>query len=65
MISKGPLTWGGGDGTRTRNPLLAKQVRCQLRHAPRSAVVSVAAAASLLPPRIRPDRTGYLSITEP
>jgi hypothetical protein len=25
---------GGGDGTRTRNPLLAKQVRCQLRHAP-------------------------------
>ena len=27
---------GGGDGTRTRNPLLAKQVRCQLRHAPRS-----------------------------
>lgn len=26
---------GGGDGTRTRNPLLAKQVRCQLRHAPR------------------------------
>ena len=32
-----PLTWensGGGDGTRTRNPLLAKQVRCQLRYAP-------------------------------
>ncbi len=25
---------GGGEGTRTPNPLLAKQVRCQLRHAP-------------------------------
>ncbi len=31
---EGPLTWGGGEGTRTPNPLLAKQVRYQLRHAP-------------------------------
>ena len=31
---KGPLTWGGGEGTRTPNPLLAKQVRYQLRHGP-------------------------------
>ena len=29
-----PLTWGGGEGTRTPNPLLAKQVRYQLRHGP-------------------------------
>ena len=40
---------GGDDGTRTRNPLLAKQVRYQLRHVPqRGAVdqgtVSVASA---------------------
>ena len=28
------LTRGGANGTRTRNPLLAKQVRCQLRHGP-------------------------------
>src|SRR6476660_10248334 len=33
---KGPLTWGGAKGTRTPNPLLAKQVRYQLRHGPRS-----------------------------
>ena len=25
---------GGANGTRTRNPLLAKQVRYQLRHGP-------------------------------
>jgi hypothetical protein len=36
LTRKVPLTWGGGDGTRTRNPLLAKQVRCQLRHAPQT-----------------------------
>jgi hypothetical protein len=32
-----PLTWafvGGDEGTRTLNPLLAKQVRYQLRHVP-------------------------------
>jgi cytidylate kinase len=28
------LSYGGGTGTRTPNPLLAKQVRYQLRHAP-------------------------------
>ena len=28
------LSFGGGTGTRTPNPLLAKQVRYQLRHAP-------------------------------
>jgi hypothetical protein len=33
------LTRGGANGTRTRNPLLAKQVRYQLRHGP-SAVLS-------------------------
>ena len=32
---KGPLTCGGAKGTRTPNPLLAKQVRYQLRHGPR------------------------------
>ena len=31
---KGPLTWGGAKGTRTPNPLLAKQVRYHLRHGP-------------------------------
>src|SRR6478752_3916040 len=31
---KGRLTWGGAKGTRTPNPLLAKQVRYQLRHGP-------------------------------
>ena len=31
---KGPLTCGGAKGTRTPNPLLAKQVRYQLRHGP-------------------------------
>jgi hypothetical protein len=31
----GPFV-GGGTGTRTPNPLLAKQVRYQLRHAPRN-----------------------------
>ena len=30
------LTCGGAKGTRTPNPLLAKQVRYQLRHGPRS-----------------------------
>ncbi len=30
----GVLPFGGGTGTRTPNPLLAKQVRYQLRHAP-------------------------------
>ena len=30
---------GGANGTRTRNPLLAKQVRCQLRHGPCGAVI--------------------------
>ena len=30
----GPFPFGGGKGTRTPNPLLAKQVRYQLRHAP-------------------------------
>ena len=29
-----PLGWGGANGTRTRNPLLAKQVRYLLRHGP-------------------------------
>jgi hypothetical protein len=28
------VSHGGGTGTRTPNPLLAKQVRYQLRHAP-------------------------------
>lgn len=28
------FSYGGGTGTRTPNPLLAKQVRYQLRHAP-------------------------------
>src|SRR4051794_41980978 len=32
---KGPVTCGGAKGTRTPNPLLAKQVRYQLRHGPR------------------------------
>ena len=32
---EGASDQGGGEGTRTPNPLLAKQVRCQLRHAPR------------------------------
>ncbi len=31
---KGALTCGGAKGTRTPNPLLAKQVRYQLRHGP-------------------------------
>ena len=31
---KAALTWGGAKGTRTPNPLLAKQVRYQLRHGP-------------------------------
>ena len=31
---KQPLTWSGAKGTRTPNPLLAKQVRYQLRHGP-------------------------------
>lgn len=31
---EGPLTCGGAKGTRTPNPLLAKQVRYQLRHGP-------------------------------
>jgi len=31
---KGPLNCGGAKGTRTPNPLLAKQVRYQLRHGP-------------------------------
>ena len=31
---KGPVTCGGAKGTRTPNPLLAKQVRYQLRHGP-------------------------------
>ena len=35
---KGPLTCGGAKGTRTPNPLLAKQVRYQLRHGPRCGV---------------------------
>ena len=34
----GPLTCGGAKGTRTPNPLLAKQVRYQLRHGPRCGV---------------------------
>lgn len=29
------LFFGGGKGTRTPNPLLAKQVRYQLRHTPK------------------------------
>src|SRR5450759_3151543 len=33
---KGPLTCGGAKGTRTPNPLLAKQVRYHLRHGPES-----------------------------
>ena len=32
---KEPLNCGGAKGTRTPNPLLAKQVRYQLRHGPR------------------------------
>src|SRR4051794_11616239 len=32
---KGAVTCGGAKGTRTPNPLLAKQVRYQLRHGPR------------------------------
>ena len=35
---KGALTCGGAKGTRTPNPLLAKQVRYQLRHGPRYGV---------------------------
>ena len=37
-VRKGALTWGGAKGTRTPNPLLAKQVRYQLRHGPRTGV---------------------------
>ena len=37
-VTRGPLLpdygGGGANGTRTRNPLLAKQVRYQLRHSP-------------------------------
>src|SRR5699024_1520289 len=32
------FSFGGGKGTRTPNPLLAKQVRYQLRHAPRGLI---------------------------
>ena len=35
-IRKGALTCCGAKGTRTPNPLLAKQVRYQLRHGPRT-----------------------------
>ena len=34
VISDRDFSYGGGTGTRTPNPLLAKQVRYQLRHAP-------------------------------
>jgi hypothetical protein len=34
VISDRDFPYGGGTGTRTPNPLLAKQVRYQLRHAP-------------------------------
>ena len=43
-----PLTWlfnGGDDRTRTDNPLLAKQVRYQLRHVPGSRRTSLARSA--------------------
>src|SRR5690242_11626332 len=36
-MRKGALTCGGAKGTRTPNPLLAKQVRYQLRHGPEPA----------------------------
>ena len=38
QCGKGALTCGGAKGTRTPNPLLAKQVRYQLRHGPRCGV---------------------------
>ena len=41
---KGPLTCGGAKGTRTPNPLLAKQVRYQLRHGPQCGVERPSAA---------------------
>ena len=34
VIADRDFPYGGGKGTRTPNPLLAKQVRYQLRHAP-------------------------------
>ena len=33
-LDAGSSVFGGGEGTRTPNPLLAKQMRYQLRHAP-------------------------------
>ena len=45
------LTRSGANGTRTRNPLLAKQVRCQLRHGPDDLLIraSTGSAASTDP----------------
>jgi hypothetical protein len=34
MTGRGPLTWGGAEGTRTPDPLHAMEVRYQLRHSP-------------------------------
>ena len=41
---KGALTCGGAKGTRTPNPLLAKQVRYQLRHGPQQGLSPGSAA---------------------
>lgn len=41
-------TTGGGEGTRTLNPLLAKQVRCQLRYAPGNGTSATPAQTVLL-----------------
>ena len=38
----------GANGTRTRNPLLAKQVRYQLRHSPRVGLAGLEPATSVL-----------------
>src|SRR5690606_31475853 len=63
----GPCPSSGASGTRTRNPLLAKQVRYQLRHGPRSdpgpesetvrapaqrAGVSAAGSGKVFPPKL-------------
>jgi hypothetical protein len=44
------LTRGGAKGTRTPNPLLAKQVRYQLRHGP---VVVICPSRRAFGPRLR------------
>jgi hypothetical protein len=35
------LTWGGAEGTRTPDPLVANEVRYQLRHSPVDGVRSL------------------------